>query len=104
MTGYAVINGKRIGFGDCEGTVLPALPESDYFWSMWKSFIIIIQDDKFEWVLIAVGLVRNFACFAEVSEADAGNQFAADGTAVHRHPFVFKEEQSARSVATDGQA
>ncbi len=25
MTGWAVNNGKKIGFGECEGTVLPAL-------------------------------------------------------------------------------
>ncbi len=25
MTGLAVRNGKKIGFGECEGTVLPAL-------------------------------------------------------------------------------
>jgi fumarylacetoacetase len=31
MTGWANRNGKRIGFGDCEGTVLPALEESHYF-------------------------------------------------------------------------
>lgn len=31
MTGYATKNGKRIGFGECAGKVLPALPESDYY-------------------------------------------------------------------------
>ena len=30
IRGSAFHNGKRIGFGDCEGTVLPALPESEY--------------------------------------------------------------------------
>lgn len=31
MTGWAEKNGKRIGFGDCEGTILPALDQSYYF-------------------------------------------------------------------------
>jgi fumarylacetoacetase len=30
IRGSAFHNGKRIGFGDCEGTVLPAFPESEY--------------------------------------------------------------------------
>lgn len=32
MTGWAVNHGKKIGFGECVGTILPALPESDYYW------------------------------------------------------------------------
>lgn len=31
MTGWAFRNGKRIGFGECEGTILPALDESEYY-------------------------------------------------------------------------
>ena len=31
IRGSAVNNGKKIGFGECEGTVLPVLPESEYF-------------------------------------------------------------------------
>lgn len=31
MRGWADKKGKKIGFGECEGTVLPVLPESDYF-------------------------------------------------------------------------
>jgi len=31
IRGTAFNNGKRIGFGNCEGTVLPALPESEYY-------------------------------------------------------------------------
>lgn len=31
MTGWAVRKGKKIGFGECEGTVLPALDESEYY-------------------------------------------------------------------------
>ena len=31
MTGWAVRNGKKIGFGECEGTVLPALDEAEYY-------------------------------------------------------------------------
>jgi fumarylacetoacetase len=27
MTGWAIKNGKKIGFGECAGTVLPALDE-----------------------------------------------------------------------------
>ncbi len=30
MTGYCVGQGYLVGFGECEGTILPALPES-YF-------------------------------------------------------------------------
>ena len=31
IRGAALNNGKKIGFGECEGTILPALPEADYF-------------------------------------------------------------------------
>jgi fumarylacetoacetase len=31
MTGYALKAGKRIGFGECSGKVLPVLPETDYY-------------------------------------------------------------------------
>jgi fumarylacetoacetase len=31
MTGFVEKKGKRIGFGECSGKVLPALPETDYY-------------------------------------------------------------------------
>lgn len=31
ITGFANRNGKRIGFGECSGKVLPAHPEADYY-------------------------------------------------------------------------
>lgn len=31
MKGYANKNGKKIGFGECAGKVLPVLPESEYY-------------------------------------------------------------------------
>ena len=30
--GYYFWNSVRVGFGDCVGKILPALPESDYIW------------------------------------------------------------------------
>lgn len=31
MTGHAVKNGKKIGFGECSGKILPALDETEYY-------------------------------------------------------------------------
>jgi len=31
ITGFANRNGKKIGFGECSGKVLPAHPETDYY-------------------------------------------------------------------------
>lgn len=41
MTGWAVRDGKKIGFGQCEGTVLPALDESEYYWSLYQNILFI---------------------------------------------------------------
>jgi fumarylacetoacetase len=31
MTGFVNKKGRKIGFGECAGKVLPALPETDYY-------------------------------------------------------------------------
>lgn len=31
LRGHTQVNGKRVGFGECTGTLVPAAPESDYY-------------------------------------------------------------------------
>lgn len=31
LRGHTIVNGKRVGFGECAGTLIPAAPESDYY-------------------------------------------------------------------------
>ena len=48
MTGFAHKNGKKIGFGECSGKVLPVLPESDYYWNFIINYKIYksMEDEK----------------------------------------------------------
>lgn len=32
LKGHTLVNGKRVGFGECTGTLVPPKPESDYYW------------------------------------------------------------------------
>ena len=38
INGVARRNGKLIGFGECEGTILPAFDETAYVWSMIQGY------------------------------------------------------------------
>jgi hypothetical protein len=31
IRGHSIVNGKRVGFGDCAGTLIPSRPESEYY-------------------------------------------------------------------------